>query len=286
MVQFASTEIVEVTNVLDADTLSIGRGKYSTHADVGNAAAQTATTATPFADAFLVGTKLLADVDSTQTTLTVPATCNAKMQVGGYLLVVSAANGATGEYMLIIDISGGTVTVVRDTKPVCVVGTSIQASTKTAHTAAASLVYLLSLSGSDNMISTSMRAIVELSPREPIVWTPVAPAVAPLPYCAGGSYLSAGPAACMTVAESVNLTRSAFAHCQQPFSWPQITRSNETMVRTGGLGELLEEGGYEVWVCVRDHECGDPWFCWVWHETDAEFRAWGLNSELKLIRHN
>ena len=90
------------------------------------------------------------------------------------------------------------------------------------------------------MISTSMRAIVELSPREPIVWTPVAPAVAPLPYCAGGSYLSAGPAACMTVAESVNLTRSAFAHCQQPFSWPQITRSNETMVRTGGLGELLE----------------------------------------------
>merc|ERR1711939_1213394 len=48
--------------------------------------------------------------------------------------------------------------------------------------AACNNLYVLSLSGSDNMISTSMRAIVELSPREPIVWAPVAPAPPPSPH--------------------------------------------------------------------------------------------------------
>merc|ERR1711966_540178 len=91
-------------------------------------------------------------------------------------------NGATGEYMLITDITGGTITVVRNTKPACVVGTSIQASTKTAHSATTSLVYFLSLSGSNNMISTSMRAIVELSPRKPIVWAAAEPAPPPSPH--------------------------------------------------------------------------------------------------------
>ena len=104
---------------------------------------------------------------------------------------------------------------------------------------------------------------------------------------AGGKFSSSGAADCLTVAEAVNLTRSTFAQCIQPLSWVQINRSNKTVVRTGGLGTLLEEGGYEVWVCVRDGGggCGDPWFCWVWHETDTEFRAWGPNSELGLIRH-
>lgn len=28
-------------------------------------------------------------------------------------------------------------------------------------------------------------------------------------------------------------------------------------------------GGYETWVCLLDtHPCGDPYYCWVYHETN------------------
>merc|ERR1711966_651312 len=120
------------------------------------------------------------DLASGATALTVAAITD--MTVGGYLFI-------DNEYMLITDIDGAadpyTVTVVRNVAPPCVIGTTT--TTSTAHSAAISAcanaacndLFVLSLSGSDNMISTSMRAIVELSPREPIVWAPVAPALPP-----------------------------------------------------------------------------------------------------------
>merc|ERR1719163_152132 len=43
-------------------------------------------------------------------------------------------------------------------------------------------VHVLAPAGSSNMISTSMRAVVELSPREPIMWAPVAPVLSPSPH--------------------------------------------------------------------------------------------------------
>merc|ERR1719478_805057 len=107
----------------------------------------------------------------------------AAVQVGGYLF-------ANNEYMLVTDIdvhaNGGTqraVTVVRNVAPPCVVGTTVVASTQNTGTVTTgddgTKIVALSLSGSNNMISTSMRAIVELSPREPVVWAPIAPALPP-----------------------------------------------------------------------------------------------------------
>merc|ERR1719409_76495 len=107
------------------------------------------------------------------------------MQVGGYLFIGT-------EYMLITDIDGTgdpyTVTVVRNVAPPCVVGTTTTTSTGASGAIAACAnnacnnLFVLSLSSSNNMISTSMRAIVELSPREPIVWTAAAPAPPPSPH--------------------------------------------------------------------------------------------------------
>jgi hypothetical protein len=35
-----------------------------------------------------------------------------------------------------------------------------------------------------------------------------------------------------------------------------------------------------------DHFCGDPVFCWVYHETNKVFTPWGPNSELLLSSWN
>jgi hypothetical protein len=43
----------------------------------------------------------------------------------------------------------------------------------------------------------------------------------------------------------------------------------------------LQENLYESWVCM-EHFCGDPVFCWVYHETNKVFTPWGPNSELLL----
>merc|ERR1711966_265946 len=101
-----------------------------------------------------------------------------RAHVGGYLFI-------NNEYMLItdIDVRTGTeldVTVTRNSAPPCVLGATVTSTALAADKAAANnIVKILTLPGSDNVISTSMRAIVELSPREPIVWAPVAPALPP-----------------------------------------------------------------------------------------------------------
>merc|ERR1711966_514644 len=87
--------------------------------------------------------------------------------------------------MLITDVTGAkSVTVLRNVKPPCVTwGMSTKGAHKnTAATATLAIdqdVHILAPAGSSNMISTSMRAVVELSPREPIMGAPVAPALPP-----------------------------------------------------------------------------------------------------------
>ena len=84
-----------------------------------------------------------------------------------------------------------------------------------------------------------------------------------------------------------------YAHCKQPYSWHQLVHGYKNMNRStffkmGGLGKLLEEDGHETWVCLRDHYCTldlhDPWFCFVYHETDKTFTAWGENAKLQLVK--
>ena len=81
--------------------------------------------------------------------------------------------------------------------------------------------------------------------------------------------------------------RPEHSHCIQPYTWKQVlTKVNgiRTPHKTGGLGKRLEPDGYESWLCLLDHACGDPSFCWVYHETNKVFTPWGTNSELKLFK--
>ena len=70
--------------------------------------------------------------------------------------------------------------------------------------------------------------------------------------------------------------------CQQPYSWQQIQNMPHEC-KTGGLGQLMTHQ-CESWVCLKDHSCGDPWFCFVYDEEQRAFTPWGVNSELGLVR--
>jgi cysteine-rich repeat protein len=80
------------------------------------------------------------------------------------------------------------------------------------------------------------------------------------------------------------------AHCVQPNTWDELIQGYKDcamVLKTGGLGQLMEVDGYETWQCIRDHYCAtdpqDPWFCFVYHETNEVFTPWGHNSHLKLV---
>ena len=78
-----------------------------------------------------------------------------------------------------------------------------------------------------------------------------------------------------------------YKRCVQARSWKELIEGDGTQFKTGGLGLLMEEEGYETWQCIRDHYCAtdaaDTWFCFVYHETDKVFTPWGHNSQLKLV---
>ena len=49
-----------------------------------------------------------------------------------------------------------------------------------------------------------------------------------------------------------------YAHCQQPYNWTELIhgyKQAQVRFKSGGLGDLLEPGGHEVWVCLHDHYC-------------------------------
>merc|ERR1712216_815818 len=80
---------------------------------------------------------------------------------------------------------------------------------------------------------------------------------------------------------------SMYSHCEQPHPWEALADgiSDKTgfSFLTGGLGKMTEIGSYEVWLCVEDHACGDPWFCLVYHEESKVFIPWAENSLLGLV---
>ena len=100
------------------------------------------------------------------------------------------------------------------------------------------------------------------------------------------SQLSPSPSNGPDIEGSLMEAAQKYPNCQCTLSWQEIRRSNPR-TRTGGLGEFLVEGKYEVWVCLQDNVCStlDDSFCYVFNEQTLTFEAWGLNAEVKVVKN-
>lgn len=85
--------------------------------------------------------------------------------------------------------------------------------------------------------------------------------------------------------------QSQYKYCQPLFdSWRDMRRqlkAGSLRVLTGGLGKLLVEGEYEVWICVHKDPCalgGDFFFCYVLNERSNKFVSWDQNYNLHLFQ--
>ena len=64
-------------------------------------------------------------------------------------------------------------------------------------------------------------------------------------------------------------------------------KAGSLRVFTGGLGGLMVEGEYEVWVCAHKDPCalaGDFFFCYVFQERTQEFVSWDQHFNLQLFQ--
>jgi len=85
-----------------------------------------------------------------------------------------------------------------------------------------------------------------------------------------------------------DLMDASFAGCSLHQTWQDMIESSEweTRFATGGLGKMMEEDHYEVWLCDSQHACalGDM-MCFTFNEQSMQFEPLGLNSHLKFVTH-
>jgi hypothetical protein len=119
---------------------------------------------------------------------------------------------------------------------------------------------------------------------------PTAPPPSPSPPTAPPPSPSPAPPPSPSPPRTSDWGNQEHAHCVQPYTWNELIQGYKDcamVYKTGGLGQLMEVDGYETWQCIRDHYCAtdpqDPWFCFVYHETNKVFTPWGHNSHLKLV---
>jgi len=78
-----------------------------------------------------------------------------------------------------------------------------------------------------------------------------------------------------------------YKHCHPPVSSADALHDKSLIMKTGGLGNLIEEGKYETWVCLLNDPCalrGDFYFCYVIDESTKTFVPWDQHSTLKLFQ--
>ena len=88
---------------------------------------------------------------------------------------------------------------------------------------------------------------------------------------------------------TIKYTDPAMQHCQLHKSWEELVGEHfhdETVLVTGGLGKLMEENRFEVWLCYRDHECStaENYMCWIYDEVQHRWLPWATNFDLELYK--
>jgi hypothetical protein len=78
---------------------------------------------------------------------------------------------------------------------------------------------------------------------------------------------------------------SNVSHCVFDKSWKDVIKLKGVM-ETGGLGDLLVEDKWEVWVCGAQMPCAleqRDWVCFTYNELHNVFVPWGYNQQLRLV---
>lgn len=78
---------------------------------------------------------------------------------------------------------------------------------------------------------------------------------------------------------------TGFEHCVLECSWADVARDRNLFAK-GGLGKMMRDHQWEVWVCTSLHQCTDgvDWMCFTYSEVHDVFVPWGLNSVLHVIK--
>ena len=109
--------------------------------------------------------------------------------------------------------------------------------------------------------------------------------------CEEGKYSGVGATTCVDglpkpdIEDELMQAAKNYPTCNCTRSWREI-RQSKPNTRTGGLGEFMVPGKYEVWMCLQDNLCSTPenWFCYVFNEQTLKFEAWGFNSDVKVVK--
>jgi Leucine-rich repeat (LRR) protein len=75
------------------------------------------------------------------------------------------------------------------------------------------------------------------------------------------------------------------AHCVFEHTWRDL-RSMQVSFSTGGLGRLMTDSEWEVWVCM-EHPCAtdkDDTVCFTYSEAHHVFVPWGYKSHLTFLK--
>ena len=73
--------------------------------------------------------------------------------------------------------------------------------------------------------------------------------------------------------------------CVFDMTWEEVSKF-KGVVETGGLGEMMKEYEWEVWVCGVQLPCAyeaEDWVCYTYSEKHEVFVPWGYNRQLGLV---
>jgi hypothetical protein len=116
-----------------------------------------------------------------------------------------------------------------------------------------------------------------------------------LPCGAGTFVMGVGAVMCSRVATASTpvsikiqeLMDPSFSGCPLNSTWKEIISSRQLGSRyvTGGLGKLMTEDEYEVWLCDTMHTCApQDMMCFTFNERAKVFEPLGLNSNLHFVK--
>ena len=75
--------------------------------------------------------------------------------------------------------------------------------------------------------------------------------------------------------------------CAFDGTWAEVRDGvGKGVMQTGGLGKMMIDGEWEVWMCGSQLPCAlakNDWVCFTYNEIHGQFVPWGYNRRLRLF---